>query len=80
MINVNNGSRVEVSLVDYVGPAGFVVMRDGSAQLSYRSTKQKGPAVGTIVAIEEAQWEVVSVARSDFVRDFRVLTLKPVEA
>lgn len=80
MITVNNGTRVQISLSDYEGMAGFVVMRDGSAQISYRSTKQKGPAVGTIVTIEDAQWEVVSVGRSDFVRDFRVLTIKQVEA
>lgn len=80
MINVNNGARVDVSLSDYQGAAGFVVMRDESAQLSYRSTKPKGPTVGTVVMIEDAQWEVVAAARSDFVADFRVLTLKRLEA
>lgn len=78
MIEINNGDRVEVSLSDYTGLAGFV--QDGdSASLSYRSTKPKGPSAGMQISIAGAQWEIVAVRRSDFVADFRVLTIKRVE-
>lgn len=77
MTNVNQGSRVAVSLPDFKGLAGFVESED-EAQLSYRPPSQRIPAArtGTRIVIEGMEWEVVSSARSAFVRDHRVLTLK----
>jgi hypothetical protein len=81
MISVNNGARVQVTLADFQGVAGFVEQGGGSAQLSYRPISQRVPAepAGTRMAIDGTMWEVVSSARSAFVRDHRVLTLKRVE-
>lgn len=78
-IIINNGKRIQVSLPDFEGLAGFV---DGPAGISmaYRPNKSGSTSVGEVLDIEgEGKLRVIRVDASQVVEGFRVLGLARVE-
>jgi hypothetical protein len=75
IVNVNNGERVEVSLPDFEGVAGFLETPKG-ASLSYLPNKAGRLNPGAKVSVAGREWAVMSVRRSDYARDLRVVSLK----
>jgi hypothetical protein len=73
---INQGKRIDVDLPGYQGSAGFVE-RGETATLSY-PLKRGGelPDAGVVIEIDGAKWSVEQAAKSEFVRNFRVLTLR----
>ena len=79
-MNLSNGSRVPLSLPDFVGDAGFKRQGD-RASLAYTPNKLgKRPAAGTIIPIEGEDWEVVKAGDSLFIRTMLVVELARTQA
>ncbi len=75
---VNPGKRIEVALEGYAGMAGFTEA-DGKASLAYPSAQTK-LRPGQSIEVDERQWVIEKAGRSEFVRGFVRVELRPAEA
>lgn len=76
-MSVNNGERVDVTLPDYSGSAGFVD-RGEVAFLSHPAPHNRSLRVGAELEISGQPWVVTGVTTSPYVRGFRVVALRKV--
>ncbi len=73
-IIINNGKRIQVSLPDFEGLAGFVEAPSGIT-MAYMPNKKGSLAVGETVEADNEQFTVLRIDASQLVEGFRVLTL-----